>query len=105
MSLNMPLQAHDVLYIPKPDAVFVFGEVLKTGPVPFPDGGMTLVEAINKAGGFAEYAAPKRTRILRMVEDKERVIQVDMSAVIAGDLSQNIQLKANDIVIVPESVF
>ena len=85
--------------------MFVFGEVHNTGPVPLPDGGMTLVEAINKAGGFAEYAAPKRTRVLRIVDGQERVIQVDMGAVIAGDLSQDIKLKANDIVIIPESVF
>ncbi len=105
MSKNLILQAQDVVYIPKPDAVFVFGEVMKTGPVPLPEGGMSLVEAINKAGGFSKFASSKRTRVLRMVDGQEKVILVDMAAVIRGDLSKDITLRSNDIVIVPESVF
>jgi polysaccharide export outer membrane protein len=105
MTHNLVLQPNDVIYIPKPDTVFVFGEVNKTGPVPLPDGGMTLVEAINHAEGFGEFAAPRLTRVLRIVDGKERVIQVDMAAVIRGDLKKNLVLKANDIVIVPETVF
>jgi polysaccharide export outer membrane protein len=105
MSRNLVLQPHDVIYIPEPDAVFIFGEVNRTGPIPLPDGGMRLIEAINKAGGFSDFAAANRTRVLRMVDGSEQVIRVDMAAVIRGDLSQDITLKANDIVIVPESVF
>ncbi|ETW98922.1 MAG: hypothetical protein ETSY2_41950, partial [Candidatus Entotheonella gemina] len=102
---NLILQAQDVVYIPKPDAVFVFGEVAKAGPVPLPEGGMSLVEAINKAGGVSKFASSKRTRVLRMVNGQEKVIQVDMAAVIRGDLGKDITLRSNDIVIVPESVF
>jgi polysaccharide export outer membrane protein len=105
MTLNMVLQPDDVLYIPKPDAVFVFGEVQRIGPVPVPDGGMSLVEAINMAGGFGEYAAPHRTRVLRSRDGQEHVIQVDMAAIIKGELSKDIKLQANDIVIVPQSAF
>lgn len=105
MSKNLMLQAQDVIYVPKPDAVFVFGEVANAGPVPLPEGGMSLVEAINKAGGFSDFAASKRTRVLRMVEGREKVIRVDMAAVIRGDLGKDIMLRSNDIVIVPESVF
>jgi hypothetical protein len=43
--------------------------------------------------------------VLRVVDGSERVIKVDMAAVIRGDLRQDITLKANDIVIVPESLF
>ena len=105
MSINLTLQAQDVIYIPRPDAVFVFGEVANAGPVPLPEGGMTLVEAINKAGGFSKFASSRRTRVLRMVDGQEKVIQVDMAAVIRGDLGKDITLRSNDIVIVPESVF
>lgn len=105
MSKNLMLQAEDVVYIPRPDAVFVFGEVANAGPVPLPEGGMTLVEAINKAGGFSKFASSRRTRVLRMVDGQEKVIQVDMAAVIRGDLGKDITLRSNDIVIVPESVF
>lgn len=105
MSKNLLLQAQDVVYIPKPDAVFVFGEVAKTGPIPLPEGGMSLVETINKAGGFSKFAASKRTRVLRMVEGQETIIYVDMAAIIRGDLGKDIRLRSNDIVIVPEAVF
>jgi len=105
MSKNLILQAQDVVYIPKPDAVFVFGEVAKTGPIPLPEGGMSLVETINKAGGFSKFAASKRTRVLRMVEGRETIIHVDMAAIIRGDLGKDIMLRSNDIVIVPEAVF
>jgi hypothetical protein len=40
-----------------------------------------------------------------MVDGREKVIHVDMAAVIRGDLSKDIMLRSNDIVIVPESVF
>lgn len=105
ISGNLVLQPQDVIYIPKPDAVFVFGEVHRTGPIPLPDGGISLIEAINQAGGFSEFAASHRTRVLRIVDGRERVIQVDMAAVIRGDLGKDITLRSNDIVIVPASVF
>jgi len=105
VSLNLVLHPNDVIYIPEPDAVFIFGEVNRTGPIPLPEGGMRLIEAINKAGGFSDFAAAHRTRVLRVVDGREQVIRVDMAAVIRGDLSQDMTLKANDIVIVPESVF
>ncbi len=105
ISGNLVLQPQDVIYIPKPDAVFVFGEVHRTGPIPLPDGGISMIEAINQAGGFSEFAASHRTRVLRVVDGRERVIQVDMAAVIRGDLGKDITLRSNDIVIVPASVF
>ncbi len=105
ISGNLVLQPQDVIYIPKPDAVFVFGEVHRAGPIPLPDGGISLVEVINQAGGFSEYAAAHRIRVLRHVDGRERVIEVDMAAVIRGDLGKDITLRSNDIVIVPASVF
>lgn len=105
MTQDIALQSHDVIYVPEPGAVFIFGEVNKAGPVPLSDGKMSLVEAINKAGGFGKFAATKRTRVLRIVDGKEQVIRVDLAAVIRGDLKQDIILKPNDIVIVPETVF
>jgi polysaccharide export outer membrane protein len=105
MSRNLVLHPNDVVYIPEPDAVFIFGEVNRTGPIAVPDGGIKLIEAINKAGGFSDFAAANRTRVLRIVDGSEQIIRVNMAEVIRGDLSQDITLKANDIVIVPESVF
>ena len=106
MSLNLVLQAHDVIYVPAPDSVFVFGQVSKPGPLSLPEGSMTLVEAVSKAGGLTNVAAPSRTRIFRVVDGEERTIYVNVSDIIKrGDRSKDIALKANDIVWVPESLF
>jgi len=106
LSLNLVLQAHDVIYVPEPDSVFVFGQVGKPGPLPLPEGSMTLVEAVSKAGGFTNVAAPSRTRVFRVVDGEERTIYVNVSDIIKrGDRSKDISLKANDIVWVPESLF
>ena len=106
LSLNLILQAHDVIYVPEPGSIFVFGQVSKPGPIPLPEGSLTLVEAISKAGGFTNVAAPNRTRVFRVVDGEERTIYVNVSDIIKrGDRSKDIGLKANDIVWVPESVF
>ncbi len=106
MTLNLVLQPHDVIYVPEPDMVFVFGQVNSPGPVPLSEGGMTLVEAISKAGGFTKVAAPSRTKVLRMVDGKEHRIGVNVSSIIKrGNRSKDIELKPDDIVVVPERLF
>lgn len=45
--------------------VSVGGEVRATGSFPF-EGGMTVLKAINRAGGFTEYADRKKVRITRV---------------------------------------
>ena len=103
---NLVLQPHDVIYVPEPDMVFVFGQVNSPGPVPLSEGGMTLVEAISKAGGFTKVAAPSRTKVLRMVDGKEHHIGVNVSSIIKrGNRSKDIELKPDDIVVVPERLF
>ena len=45
--------------------VSVGGEVRTTGSFPF-EGGMTVVKAINRAGGFTEYANRREVRVTRV---------------------------------------
>jgi len=45
--------------------VSVGGEVRSTGSFPF-EGGMTVLKAINRAGGFTEYADRRKVRITRV---------------------------------------
>ncbi len=109
MSLNLVLEARDVIYAPNAsqggavsNSITVFGEVKRPGPIDLPENGMTILEAIAGAGGFAQWAAPKRTRVLRLEDGKERTIVIDVAAIMRGKLSQNIELKPNDVVVVPE---
>ena len=47
-----------------PPVIYVMGEVTKPGAVPI-TGPMTVVQALAVAGGFKEFANPKKIRILR----------------------------------------
>ncbi|TPW20031.1 MAG: polysaccharide export outer membrane protein [Elusimicrobia bacterium] len=87
--------------------IYVLGEVSKPGSYPLPtEAGLTVIEAITLAGGFSQYAAPDRTRIIRKSGGTSANIPIDISAVTKrGDKSKDLQLEPNDVVYVPESVF
>lgn len=87
--------------------VYVLGEVAKPGSYPLPtEAGLTVIEAITLAGGFSQYAAPDRTRVIRKRPGGSANIPIDVSAVTKrGDKSKDIPLEPNDVVFVPESVF
>lgn len=87
--------------------VYVLGEVAKPGSYPLPtEAGLTVIEAITLAGGFSQYAAPDKTRIIRKRPGGSANIPIDISAVTKrGDKSKDLQLEPNDVVYVPESVF
>ncbi|HTL47452.1 MAG TPA: polysaccharide biosynthesis/export family protein [Verrucomicrobiae bacterium] len=85
--------------------VFVSGEVKNPGPFPI-YGTLTVFEAITLAGGFTEVANPSKVRILRNEKGHETSFEVDMLRFTKkGDSSQDMELQANDRVIVPRSLF
>lgn len=105
LSLNLALHSGDIIYVPKADSVFVFGEVKKPGSYPL-EKETTVVEAITMAEGFTDIAAPNRTRIIRSEAGKERTIPVNVKDITkGGDKSKDITLKPGDIIVVPESFF
>ncbi|MCI0370931.1 MAG: SLBB domain-containing protein, partial [candidate division NC10 bacterium] len=108
-SRDLVLDADDFVFIPTrpPGAerkVFIFGEVLKPGTVPYRSG-MTLAEVIAEAGGITEVAAGDATRIIRgNLRDAPTVLTADVEGLVRrGDLRQDVRLQPRDIVIVPRS--
>lgn len=87
--------------------VFVLGEVAKPGSYPLPtEARLSVLEVITLAGGFSQYAAVDRTRVIRKSRAGSRSIPVDVSAIMkGGDKSKDIALEPNDVVYVPESFF
>ena len=85
--------------------VFVIGEVKKPRAIPILGKNITVLEAIAKAEGFTEFAAPNRTTIIRIEDGVEKTIKVDLNKVKKGDKSLDVILKQGDIVIVPETYF
>ena len=105
MTLNLPVQGQDVIYVPRPASVFVIGEVKQPGPVSLTRD-LTLVGAIGKAGGFTRIASPSRSRVIRLINGVERTLHVNVADILKrGDRQRDIRLEPGDIVVVPESFF
>lgn len=65
--------------------------------------GMTVLDAILAAGGTTEFAAPGRTKLYRTIDDKTKIISIDLDAILKdGELSSNKKLIPGDIISVPE---
>lgn len=83
--------------------VLILGEVIRPGAYPIGEG-ITVLEAIAKAGSYTESAALKKVTITRQSRAKNpKVIKVNLKKVIAkGDTSEDITLEPGDIVYLPK---
>lgn len=104
-SQNVIIEPGDIINIPPTDVFFVAGEVRSPGSFPLKDG-TTLRQAISLAQGLTFRAKGSRGIIFR--EDpntgKRSEIKIDVPAVMSGKQA-DISIKANDIIIVPNSGF
>jgi len=103
---NMFLSDRDVIYIPKAEHFYIIGQVKNPGSFTFTKGNITLVEAISMAGGFTPIAARNRTRIIRVEDGVEKIIEVKVDAITrAGKKIHDVPIKPDDVIVVPESFF
>ena len=83
----------------------ILGQVQKPGPYDFPpEGKMTVLELISKAGGFTDVANVKKIKIIRKKGGKNSVIRANAESIIAGR-DPDIELEPDDVVHVGESFF
>lgn len=104
IKLNIRLANNDIIYIPEwMDAtVFVMGEIKNPGSYQIQTAGLSLLDAINLAGGPTENANIRKIRLIREMKEQEGVKIVDLDTILArGDYSQNYPMKDNDIIYVP----
>jgi len=105
---NIPLRPNDVINIPVDKIVFIYvtGQVRSPGAIEVRRSNIpTLLRAIAQAGGFSDRAAKTRVVIKRKGESrKEKKITVNVKDIIKGK-KEDIQLKENDVVYVPETIF
>jgi len=96
----------DTVLVPTGNSFYVMGEVRKPGAYQLEQAG-TAIEGVALAGGFTEKAAPNRTKIIRTHRDgRQETFVVDLNEVIKrGRKDKDIQLLANDVIVVPESFF
>ena len=81
--------------------VFITGQVGKPGPYPL-SGPTTVLQLISTAGGVAEYAKKSEIVILRNENGRQTTFPFNYNAVLKRkNLTQNIELRPGDTVIVP----
>jgi len=103
---NLLLADKDLLYIPKAEHFYIIGQVRKPGSYLYQEKEITLVEALSMAGGFTKIAARNRTRIIRVEDGVEKIINVKVDAITkAGKKAQDIRILPGDVIVVPESFF
>ncbi len=103
---NMLLKDRDLIYVPKAEVFYILGESNGTGAFPYQEKSITLLEAISMAGGFTEFAARNRTRIIRIKDGVQKVITVQVDRIIqSGKRGADVTLMSGDIIVVPERYF
>lgn len=103
---NIFLANKDALYIPTAEHFYIMGQIRRPGSYPLTHREITLVEAITTAGGFTPIAARNRTRIIRIENGVEKIIEVKVDAIIdAGKKTQDVLIQPDDVIMVPESFF
>lgn len=86
--------------------VNVLGSVTTPGEVQFPrEEGLTLLDAISRAGGFTRLADRRRIKLTRTQGDgTTATFVVNADDIIQGSSSQTWKLQTNDIIFVPERI-
>ncbi len=96
---NIIVRSGDVIRIPQPPTGFVYmaGQIGRPGPIQLPStGGMTLLRAIDAAGGPGDIAIPTKVDLTRMLgTDREATIRLDIRA-ISQRQQPDVYLKPND---------
>lgn len=80
---------------------YVTGKVMKPGPLII-SGPITVIQAISIAGGFDKFADEGGIKVIRAQPNGQEVLPVHYNDIVSGkNMSTNIQLRADDTIVVP----
>ena len=83
----------------------IIGEVRRPGNYEI-SGRVSVIRAISMAGGFTPIANQRGVQIIRKATDgSESKISVDAAKIMEGNLSDEQDLQADDVIVVPKSFF
>lgn len=103
---NYELEIGDTIYIPAEDyenKIYVLGQVNRPGLYDLKDK-TTILQAITLAGGQTDRGAINSTVVVRGDPANPERVKCDLTKLFdKADLSQDIELKAGDVVLVPET--
>ena len=83
LSRNVVLEDGDTIYVPRfdPTRLYVSGEVRNPGAYSVPEG-TTVLQAMTLAGGPTENAALNRIRIFRLIDGRQRSLDVELDDIV-----------------------
>ena len=86
---------------PASKKIYILGEVVRTAEYPLVKN-LTVLQAFALAGGFTQWASKKEIILFRKEDGKDKTIRINYKNILNGkDFSQNVQLQADDTIIVP----
>jgi len=90
-----------------PRSVNVLGAVNKPGAIMFPqEEGLTLVDAIARAGSFNRYADRRKVKLSRTDDDGRTLTEViDVDELMESGTNDSWPLRRDDVIFVPERIF
>jgi polysaccharide biosynthesis/export protein len=104
---DIVLRPEDILYLPtnENNKVYVVGAVNTPRYLIYRQG-IRIFDAILEAGGFSKFARQNAVLLLRTIDGQEERIRINITDLMKnGDLTQNIELRRGDYVIVQEGMF
>jgi polysaccharide export outer membrane protein len=85
--------------------VKVVGQLRTPQALPYREG-LRVLDIVLACGGLTDFAAPNRARIVRASDPNGKGVRVRLGDLLnRGDLSQNVELRPGDVLIVPQSRF
>lgn len=94
LSQNARLQDNDTIFVPAAELIYVFGQVKSPGAFAIQKG-MTVLQALSRAGGLTDRGASGRIKIVRTVKGRETELKVKLED----------RVEAGDTIIVAERFF
>jgi len=98
------IRGADVTVVPKEInsmKAYLVGQVKKEGPLSI-QSSMTVLQALNAAGGLTDFAKRKKIYVLRNDNGKQIRLPFDYEAVLRGERAElNVVLKPEDTIVVP----
>jgi polysaccharide biosynthesis/export protein len=90
---------------PIPDQVRIIGEAAQPRALPY-RADMTVLDAMIAVGGLTRYAAGNDSVLIRTANGEQTTYSVHLSSLIReGDVSSNVALQPEDILIIPQRLF
>ena len=105
-SENIEIKPEDVISVPRGELIYVIGAVRKPGGFVLTDHeSLTTLQLMALAEGLDRFAAPRKARLLRAVDHSATArveSALDLKRIVDGK-DHDIELRANDVLIIPSS--